>query len=748
MRLRQAIVGALVLASALVIDAAALRNIAARGAVTMQASASVAVPVPPPPVSSAASSSASAVDALTARLNDKYQRSAVIDFGKSQFVGVSGRLSAFTAAYVRVRQKWNAEGDAEAGDAEAGGSRGDALRAEIAALGPVAVKVGQTLSQRPDILPKDVCEALKTLQTGNTPFADADAWRVIADETGWDGPIAPGLAPPGCARPDGAPLFAKLSASPIAAASLGQVYRGTLADGGVEVAVKVQRPDARRQILLDAAAIYAVCALTERAGLVGDIDLLKILDLVFSEVVRELDFTNEATNAAAFERSLAHLGYATVPQVVPGLVTDKWIVTEWVYGRHLDQLDKEEALRYSAMSVEAVTAGLVCTGLVHADPHEGNIMLADDGRIVFLDFGLMSTVPDAMMDAFALGIQAVINSDWPGLTQAFIRTGFVETPIKWRPEAGAPFVVQEEWEENLTEKLTAELKERMEAEPTGLSQFGALSTVLFAMGKRWQMRTPPYIILLIRTFLTLEGVVGQIDEKFNVYTAALPWAIQRALSPSTDESAAALRSNLLDGNNELRWEKLVDLASKGAEAAPAAEAEAAAAEEEEPPAAEPAAAAAAAAGTVPGTQSPLQSAQTVLASTDGAELRRIARDVDSTELLLQLASPAARKARRLAVAALAAAIAAPPAEAAVAWPTSSESAALDRRSSGRMAKVTSLLVRSHLQRQLAAGWRGAAALCALAWIVARVGVAAVAKSVFDTLGAQLRRLPRVRRLRG
>ena len=65
-----------------------------------------------------------------------------------------------------------------------------------------------------------------------------------------------------------------------------------------------------------------------------------------------------------------------------------------------------------------------------------------------------------------------------------------------------------------------------------------------------------------------------------------------------------------------------------------------------------------------------------------------------------------------------------------------------------MAKVTRLLVRSHLQRQLAAGWRGAAALCALAWIVARVGVAAVAKSVFDTLGAQLRRLPRVRRLRG
>ena len=68
---------------------------------------------------------------------------------------------------------------------------------------------------------------------------------------------------------------------------------------------------------------------------------------------------------------------------------------------------------------------------------------------------------------------------------------------------------------------------------------------------------------------------SQVDPNFNIYEVALPWAIQRALSPSTDESAAALRSNLLDGNNELRWEKLVDLASKGAEAAPAAEAEAA-----------------------------------------------------------------------------------------------------------------------------------------------------------------------------
>ena len=76
-----------------------------------------------------------------------------------------------------------------------------------------------------------------------------------------------------------------------------------------------------------------------------------------------------------------------------------------MHGRHLKDLNPEEAMRMTYMSCEAVTAGLVLTGLVHADPHEGNIMLADDGRLVFLDFGLMSRVDDNIMEAFASGIQ-------------------------------------------------------------------------------------------------------------------------------------------------------------------------------------------------------------------------------------------------------------------------------------------------------------------------------------------------------
>ena len=323
-----------------------------------------------------------------------YDRDSIVTYFQARPQKMIARALDFLLAFRRVRAAWDQGDDGAA----RGVDRGAVLRAELAALGPVAVKVGQTLSQRPDILPEDVCEALKSLQTSNEPFPNEEAYEVIAEDFGAVGPIAPGIpATAGC-DPDGPTLFRALTADCIASASLGQVYRGTTHDGQ-EIAVKVQRPGALRQCLLDGSVI--IVALKAIQGRYWNGDLLAIFDLVASGIVQELDFRNEAANAAEFRESLRWLGYVDVPRALPELTKRRAMAMEWVHGRHLKDLSPEEAMRMTYMSCEAVTAGLVLTGLVHADPHEGNIMLADDGRLVFLDFGLMSEVDEKIMEAFA-----------------------------------------------------------------------------------------------------------------------------------------------------------------------------------------------------------------------------------------------------------------------------------------------------------------------------------------------------------
>ena len=200
----------------------------------------------PPEAAGAAPTAASAARLSAGRysayeqLRGPYDRAALQRFFAQRPLEFGGRLVEFTRAAIAIRDSWRRESD----DTQARGVR---LREQLAVLGPVAVKLGQTLSQRPDILDEEICEELKPLQTTNKPFDDAEAMRLLSEELEWRGPIAPGVCAPECAEPDGAPLFASTSASTIASASLGQVYKATLHDGS-EVAVKVQRPSAMRQV--------------------------------------------------------------------------------------------------------------------------------------------------------------------------------------------------------------------------------------------------------------------------------------------------------------------------------------------------------------------------------------------------------------------------------------------------------------------------------------------------------------------
>jgi hypothetical protein len=146
-----------------------------------------------------------------------YDRARVVSHFVQRPSLMVGRGLEFLSAYRRVRSAWF-EPDGSPSEKD----RGAVLRAELSTLGPVAVKIGQTLSQRPDILPADVCEALKGLQMSNTPFPDTEAFAVMAEEFNATGPLAPGVLWAGC-DPALPPLFAQLSSTCVASASLGQV---------------------------------------------------------------------------------------------------------------------------------------------------------------------------------------------------------------------------------------------------------------------------------------------------------------------------------------------------------------------------------------------------------------------------------------------------------------------------------------------------------------------------------------------
>jgi len=381
-----------------------------------------------------------------------------------------------------------------------------------------------------------------------------------------------------------------------------------------------------------------------------------------------------------------------------------------------------------------------------------------------------------------------------------VDTGFIGTPIEWRPKEEDPWQTTHPDGDDLMQIMAKELKERMEACPGGGSRFGALSIVLGDMGFLWQMYTPPYIILLIRTFLTLEGIAGQVDPNFNIYEVALPWAVQRALSPSTSSARETLRSSLLTDGNTFQWERVEELIKQqqADEAEKKQEARSKAAKDGMPdtgplPAAassrarlmaqeankaelDPALAAAGADAQAAQAATPLESFTTVLGSSNGATLRAIAKDVDSTEMLIKLASPAGRPMRRMAVQKLSETLtssvkegvrrvfkgkgptarefmskfdgtvvpsrkaAKPKVNAPQAWPSSEKASRLAAIKSARANQAGLLLLRIHINRQVAAGWRGAAAVCALLYVTLRVGVAAIFRTLIHSVGLALTKL--------
>lgn len=404
------------------------------------------------------------------------------------------------------------------------------LREMLTQLGPAYIKVGQALSTRPDLVPPKFLEELSQLQDQLPPFPNEVAYRFIEEELG--------------DRPNN--IFKELSENPIAAASLGQVYKGKL-ESGETVAVKVQRPDLTQRISLDIYILRQLAIWATRVIKDVKSDLVGIMDEFGARIYEEMDYVQEGLNAERFAELYGHLKDIYVPQIYWEYTNRRVLTMEWITGTKLTQ---PEAVR--AQGIDAghlVDVGVQCSlrqllehGFFHADPHPGNLLATPDGKLAYLDFGMMSQVKPYQRYGLLEAVVHLVNRDFEGLAHDYVKLEFLSPETDLRPIIPA-------FSRVFSDALGASVAEL---------NFKSITDQLSAIMYEYPFRVPAYYALIIRSLVTLEGIAIKVDPNFKVLSKAYPYVSKRLLTDSAPELRASLQ-DLLFKDGQFRWNRLENL---------------------------------------------------------------------------------------------------------------------------------------------------------------------------------------------
>jgi predicted unusual protein kinase regulating ubiquinone biosynthesis (AarF/ABC1/UbiB family) len=400
----------------------------------------------------------------------------------------------------------------------------------LAALGPAFIKAGQALSTRPDIVPPVLLDELAQLQDQLPGFDSRLAMACIVEDLGQ--PIEA--------------VYDQLDREPISAASLGQVHKGVL-KGGLRVAVKVQRPGLREQITLDLYIVRNIAAWLNRNVRLIRSDLVALIDELGRRVFEEMDYINEGENADKFRKLHAHNPRIAVPAIHWQATSRRVLTMEWIDGTKLTNLDAVRAIGIDPDDM--VQVGVNCSlqqllehGFFHADPHPGNLLALADGRLAYLDFGMMSEVSREARTGLIQAVVHLVNRNFSALSKDFVSLGFLSEEVNLEPIVPA-------FETVFGQALEMGVS-RMD--------FKAVTDDLSGVMYRFPFRVPPYYALIIRSLVTLEGIALSVDPNFKILGAAYPYFARRLMEDPDPDLRRSLREMLFDGD-EFRWQRLENL---------------------------------------------------------------------------------------------------------------------------------------------------------------------------------------------
>ena len=402
-------------------------------------------------------------------------------------------------------------------------------------LGPAFIKAGQALSTRPDIIPPLLLEELAQLQDQLPGFDSELAMACIEEDLG--GPVED--------------FYEQLDRDPISAASLGQVHKGIL-KSGQKVAVKVQRPGLREQITLDLYIVRNIASwLNTNIGLIRS-DLVALIDELGKRVFEEMDYINEADNAEKFGVLHQHNARIAVPAIYHEATSRRVLTMEWIDGVKLTNL---EGVREMGIDPDdMVEVGVNCSlqqllehGFFHADPHPGNLLAMEDGRLCYLDFGMMSEVSRESRTGLIQAVVHLVNRNFGRLSKDFVTLGFLAEDVNLEPIVPA-------FEKVFSQALQAGVN-RMD--------FKAVTDDMSGVMYKFPFRVPPYYALIIRSLVTLEGIALSVDPEFKILGAAYPYFARRLMEDPDPQLRQSLKEMLFDGD-AFRWSRLEDLVSSAA----------------------------------------------------------------------------------------------------------------------------------------------------------------------------------------